>query len=95
MTDSNNSTCLKSGIVEAFGIKMAGRGTARVSEKFLTDLVLICPGSSGVTKRTALNNPSRLSLSSALSKELHISKTAVYLSRQLITFSYTEFSHGA
>ncbi len=95
ITDSNDSTYLESGIVEANGNKIAGPGKARVGEQFLIDSMVVWPDSSGVASRAALNNPSRLSLSTALSTDLHVSRIAVYLSRQLIKFSYTAFSHGA
>jgi len=95
IADSNDSTCLESGIVEVFGIKIPGRHKARVSEQFLIDTMLIWPDSPGVAKRAALSNPSRLSEATTLGTDLGISKIAVYLSRQLIKFSYTVFSYGA
>jgi hypothetical protein len=43
-TGSNDSTCLESDIVEAFGVEVAGRGKAEVSEQLLIDPMLIRPG---------------------------------------------------
>lgn len=93
--DSKVSTCHESGVVEGFRIKIGGRGKARVGEQLLVDPILIWPNSSGVAKWTALNNPGPLFQLTALRSDLHILKIAVYLSRELIKFSDSAFSHGA
>ena len=93
-TDSNDSTRLESDIVEAFGIKMAGRGKAKVSEQSPIDPMLTSPDASGVAKLTGLCNPSRLSQSTTLGTDLGISKIEVHLSRQHISFSYRALLHG-
>lgn len=87
ITDSNDSTRLESDIVEAFGVEMAGRGKAKVSEQFLIDPMLIRPGSSAVAKWTALSNPSRLSQSTTLGTDFGISKIKMHVSRLQITVS--------